>query len=595
MFLPTTIDETKRLGWNELDIILVTGDSYIDSPFIGTAVIGKVLVQAGYRVGVIAQPDISGLDDIGRLGEPRLFWGVTAGSVDSMVANTTALKKPRKSDDYTPGGENTRRPNRATIVYSNLIRRVSKNASGSTRPIVLGGIEASLRRVAHYDFWDDAVRRSVLFDAKADIILYGMAEKAVLEYAAAVRDGKDPRSVRGMCYIAKEPRQGYLELPAYETVAGDKAAFIQMFHTFYRNNDPVSAHGLYQKHGDRFLIQNPPALTETQTELDAIYGLDFERKQHPFYERQGKVKALETIGFSISTHRGCYGECNFCAIAVHEGTTVRWRSPESILAEAERLTHHPDFKGYIQDLGGPTANMYGFECDKKLARGICTTKRCVTPEVCPLMKVNHLPQIDLLQKVRQIPGIKKVFVASGIRYDMLLCDRAHGEDYLREIVTQHVSGQMKVAPEHTEENVLRYMGKPGSPALLEFKQRFDTLNREAGKRQFLTYYLIAAHPGCTEADMHRLRAFASQKLQIHPEQVQIFTPTPSTYSSLMYYTELDPFTGKPIFVEKEARRKERQKEIVTDKKTIKNFHHEGHDPAEAGGAGGIRRGLRKPL
>ena len=601
------MDEVKRLGWDGLDVILVTGDSYIDSPFIGTAVIGKVLAHAGYRVGVIAQPEISGVDDIGRLGLPRLFWGVTAGSIDSMVANYTALKKPRKSDDYTPGGQNTRRPDRATIVYSNLIRRFTKiggrafsppsppapvvlggivGRTGSptytSAPIVLGGVEASLRRVAHYDFWDDAIRRSVLFDAKADYLLYGMAEKAVLEFAAALRDGQTPHAIRGLSYIAKEPREGYLEVPSYETVAQDKTAFIEMFHTFYRNNDPISAHGLYQKHGDRYMIQNPPALTETQAELDAIYALDFERRQHPFYEQQGKVKALETIGFSISTHRGCYGECNFCAISVHEGTIVRWRSPESILAEAGRLAQHPDFKGYIQDLGGPTANMYGFECSRKLSKGICSAKRCVYPEVCPLMKVNHQPQIDLLRKVRQIPGVKKVFVASGIRYDMLLCDKEHGDDYLRAVVENHVSGQMKVAPEHTQEHVLALMGKPGNAPLLEFKRRFDELNRLAGKRQFLTYYLIAAHPGSSEADMQRVRTFASQKLQIHPEQVQVFTPTPSTYSSLMYYTELDPFTGKALFVEKDARRKERQKEIVTDKETRKTLHHEGHNPHSGG-------------
>jgi uncharacterized radical SAM protein YgiQ len=565
MFLPTTPQEVEQLGWNQLDIILVTGDSYIDSPFIGTAIIGKVLLNAGYRVGIIAQPDVSSVVEIGRLGLPRLFWGVTAGSVDSMVANTTALKKPRRQDDYTPGGENNRRPNRATIVYSNLVRRFSKTVAQTTPPIVLGGIEASLRRVAHYDYWEDAIRRSVLFDAKADYILYGMAEKAVLEFAAALRDGADPRHVRGLCYIAKEPPEGYLELPSFETVVRDKNAFIDMFHLFYRNNDSVSARGLYQKHAARFLVQNPPAPMETQAELDAIYALDFERRQHPYYEKQGKVKALETIGFSISTHRGCYGECNFCAISVHEGTTVRWRSPASILAEAEKLAHHPDFKGYIQDLGGPTANMYGFECGKKLTKGICTTKRCVYPDVCPLMKVDHQPQIDLLRKVRKIPGVKKVFVSSGIRYDMLLCDHDHGDQYLREVVSHHVSGQMKVAPEHTEDDVLQYMGKPGRASLLEFKHRFDDLNRQAGKKQFLTYYLIAAHPGSTEADMQRVRIFASRELRIHPEQVQVFTPTPSTYSSLMYYTGLDPFTRRPLFVEKDLRRKERQKAIVTNK------------------------------
>ena len=570
MFLPTTPSEVTALGWDGLDVILVSGDSYIDSPFIGVAVIGKVLVKAGYRVGVIAQPDPATDADISRLGEPRLFWGVTAGSVDSMVANYTALKKPRRSDDYTPGGENTRRPDRATIVYTNIIRRYSKRIHPyqPARPIVLGGIEASLRRVAHYDFWSDSVRRSVLFDAKADYILYGMAEKATLEFAARLRDGRLPHQVRGLCYIAKEKVAGYLELPAYETVQADKQAFIDMFHTFYRNNDPISGRGLCQKHGDRYLVQNPPALTETQAELDAVYALDFERAQHPYYEAQGPVKALETIRFSISTHRGCYGECNFCAIAVHEGRTVRWRSPASILDEAGRLTRHPQFKGYIQDVGGPTANMYGFECDKKLGKGACPAKRCLFPELCPLLEVDHRPQIDLLQKVRKLPGVKKVFVASGIRYDMVLGDALCGEAYLHEIVEHHVSGQLKVAPEHTENNVLDLMGKPGGESLLRFKSRFDSLSRLIGKPQFLTYYLIAAHPGCSAQDMLRLKQFTSEKLHVHPEQVQIFTPTPSTYSSLMYYTELDPFTRRPIFVEKDPKRKEHQKDIVTRKPAI---------------------------
>jgi uncharacterized radical SAM protein YgiQ len=567
MFLPTTLEEVKRLGWDGLDVILVTGDSYIDSPFIGTAVIGKLLVKAGYRVGVIAQPDPRTDDDISRLGEPRLFWGVTAGSVDSLVANYTALKKPRLSDDYTPGGENTRRPDRATIVYTNLIRRFSKRIrpGGTARPIVLGGIEASLRRVAHYDFWTDSVRRSVLFDAKADYILYGMAEKAVLDLVAALREGRDPREIRGLCYIAKEPRSGYLELPDYETVAQDKLAFIDMFHTFYNNNEPITAKGLTQKHGDRYLFQNPPAPYQTQAELDAVYALDYERAQHPYYEARGPVRALETIRFSISTHRGCYGECNFCAIAVHEGRTVRWRSQESILEEAEKLISRPDFKGYIQDVGGPTANMYGFECDKKLKNGICPAKRCLFPEICPLLEVDHRPQLELLRQLRRLKGVKKVFVASGIRYDMLLGDKVCGEDYLREIVDHHVSGQLKVAPEHTEKHILDKMGKPGSESLLKFKDKFDRFSRAAGKPQFLTYYLIAAHPGSTSQDMLRLKSFASEKLHVNPEQVQIFTPTPSTYSSLMYYTELDPFTRRPLFVEKDPRRKKHQKDIVTRK------------------------------
>ncbi len=561
MFLPTTLRECADLGWHQLDVILVSGDSYIDTPFSGTAVIGKVLVSAGYRVGVIAQPDIQSAEDITRLGEPVLFWGVTAGVVDSMVANYTATQKKRRSDDNTPGGINNRRPDRATIAYTNLIRRFYKN----TRPIVLGGIEASLRRVAHYDFWSDRVRGSILLDAKADLLFYGMAEKGIVELANCLRDGQDIHDIRGLCYLDRQARSGYLELPAYETVAGDKYAFIEMFHTFYRNNDPLTARGLIQRHGDRYLIQNPPALTPTQNELDSVYRLDFERAQHPYYERQGKVKSLETIQFSIQTHRGCYGECNFCAIAVHEGRTVSWRSPDSIVSEAERLAAMPDFKGIIQDAGGPTANMYGFECAKKLKSGVCIKKRCLYPEICNQMKVDHSQQIELLRRLRQVKSVRKVFVASGIRYDMVLADQAHGRDYLRAVVRNHVSGQMKVAPEHTENNVLRRMGKPGNDNLLRFKGMFEQMSAEAGKPQFLTYYLIAAHPGCSEEDMRRLRTFTSQKLNIHPEQVQVFTPTPSTYSSLMYYTEVDPFTGEKLFVEKESGRKERQKRIVVDK------------------------------
>jgi uncharacterized radical SAM protein YgiQ len=561
-FLPTTVEELAALKWNQLDVILVTGDSYIDSPYIGSAVIGRVLEQAGFRVGIIAQPDINSPADITRLGEPRLFWGVTGGSVDSMVANYTASKKRRKNDDYTPGGFNDRRPDRAVITYTNLIRRNYKN----TRPIVLGGIEASLRRVAHYDFWSDSVRRSILFDAKADYLMYGMAEQSILELAKALDAGSSVQQIRGLCYIAKESPQGdQINLPAYEDVIIDKAVFIQMFHDFYHNNDPLTAKRLVQRHSERFLVQNPPALYLSQKQMDVVYDLPFQRTQHPYYEKQGPVKALETIQFSISTHRGCYGECNFCAIAVHEGRTVRWRSPESIRQEAIKLTRLSDFKGIIQDVGGPTANMYGFECRKKLTRGVCEDKRCLYPVDCAALKPNHQPQIDLLRTIRSIPGIKKVFVASGIRYDMVLADEAHGNAYLKEIVENHVSGQLKIAPEHSEEHVLAKMGKPGRTGLIKFKKEFDDLSAKAGKKQFLTYYLIAAHPGCDEQDMRQMKRFASQELHISPEQVQIFTPTPSTYSSLMYYTGLDPFTMKPIFVERDQLRKERQKQIVVDK------------------------------
>jgi uncharacterized radical SAM protein YgiQ len=562
MFLPTTPQELHNLGWPRLDVILVTGDSYVDSPFIGVSVIGKVLLKAGYRVGIIAQPDVHSDADIGRLGEPALFWGVTGGSIDSMVANYTATKKRKRSDDLTPGGKNDRRPDRAAIVYTNLIRRFFKH----TRPIVLGGVEASLRRIAHYDFWSDRIRRSILFDAKADILVYGMAEKTVVALADRLRAGGDVEDIRGICYASQEKKAGYVELPSYEQVVEDKHAFIDMFHAFYRNNDPVTASGLCQKQDTRYLIQNPPAPYLTQDELDEVHEMDFEREHHPFYERMGSVRALETIKFSITTHRGCYGECNFCSIAVHQGRTVRWRSERSILAEAERLTQYPDFKGTIQDVGGPTANMYGFECQKKLARGSCEDKRCLYPEICPQLGVDHSKQIALLKKLRQVPGVKNVFVASGIRHDLVLEDERQGRRYLQEVVAHHVSGQMKVAPEHTEDHVLRRMGKPGVQPLLAFKNLFYRSTRAAGKNQFLTYYLIAAHPGCTERDMRRLKRFASRRLKINPEQVQVFTPTPSTYSSLMYYTEMDPWTGKKIFVEKEPAKRERQKAIVVEKR-----------------------------
>ncbi|KTB48735.1 YgiQ family radical SAM protein [Dehalogenimonas alkenigignens] len=565
MFLPTTKQELDALGWDRLDVILVTGDSYIDSPFIGIAVIGKMLARAGFRVGVIAQPDTHSAADITRLGEPRLFWGVSGGCIDSMIANYTSLKKKRRSDDYTPGGRNTRRPDRAAIVYTNLIRQHFKN----TAPIVLGGLEASLRRVAHYDYWDDRVRGSILFDAKADYLLYGMAEKATVELARTLNQVGDVRQIRGLCYIAGEAdtaavRKNYLELPPLDLVEEDKEAFTEMFYAFYQNNDPITARGLYQKHGNRYLVQNPPQPSMSQLELDAVFGLGFERAQHPYYETLGKVKALETIKFSILSHRGCYGECNFCAIAVHEGRTVQWRSEQSILAEARELTKYPDFTGFIRDVGGPTANMYGFECGQKLERGACPAKRCLYPEVCPSLEVDHSRQVSLLKKLRKIEGIKKVFVASGVRPDLVLADRQHGEPYLKEVVGHHISGQMKVAPEHSEDSVLRLMGKPPAASTLKFKSFFDKLSANAGKKQFLTYYLIAAHPGCTAADMKHLKSFADRNLHLNPEQVQIFLPAPSTYSSLMYYTGINPFTGKPIFVEKEPQLKNLQKDIIIE-------------------------------
>lgn len=565
MFLPTTIKEIKQLGWDHIDIILITGDSYIDSPFVGVALIGKLLLRTGYRVAIIAQPDVTSDTDICRLGEPRLFWGVSGGCIDSMVANYTATGKKRKRDDYTPGGINNRRPDRAVIAYSNLIRKYFKD----TRPIVLGGIEASLRRIAHYDFWSNKIRKSILFDAKANYLLHGMSERSVLELAACLKEGGNPEKIRGLCYISGEKPYGCLELPSFQESAEDKDAFTKMFHTFYRNNDPITASPLAQKQDTRYLIQNPPALQLSREELDSIYDIPYERELHPFYRKDGDVKALDTIRFSIATHRGCYGECNFCAIAVHEGRTVTWRSKRSIVNEAKRIASHPLFKGTIHDVGGPTANMYGIECSKKVDAGCCTDQQCISPKVCSGLSADHGEQISLLKELREIDGIKKVVVASGIRYDMILDDKQNGTRYLKELVKYHISGQMKIAPEHSEDKVLKMMGKPTSDSLLKFRDLFYKLTKEDGKKQFLTYYMIAAHPGCTQNDMTKLKTFALEKLKLLPEQVQVFTPTPSTYSTLMYWTERDPFTGEPCFVEKTFSGREKQKNVITGSRTNK--------------------------
>ncbi len=561
MFIPTTKAELKKLGWEQLDVILVSGDTYIDTPYNGIAIVGKILLDAGYKVGVIAQPDISSDADITRLGEPKLFWGVSAGLVDSMVANYTATKKFRKQDDFTPGITNNRRPDRASIKYVNHIRKNFKE----TVPIVLGGIEASLRRVAHYDYWTNKVRKSLLFDAKADVLVYGMAERTILELANAYKNGESHTEIQGLCYIAKESKEGFIELPSFDECKKDKKAFINMFHQFYNNNEPVISKGLCQLHDTRWLIQNPPQDYMSEKQIDSVYDLKYERDVHPFYKAQGDVKALQTIQFSVTTHHGCYGECNFCAISVHQGRTIRSRSQESVVNEIDEFKNHQDFKGVINDVGGATANMYGYECDKKMKHGVCIEKPCTSSTVCTTLKPDHKPQIQMLKEIRELPHVKKVFVNSGIRYDLINEDKKHGQEYLKTLVDHHISGQMKVAPEHTEDKILKLMGKPNKETLLNFKKNFDDLNKKSGKKQFLTYYLIAAHPGSQMDDMESLKTFANKELRLNPEQVQVFIPTPSTYSTLMYYTELDPWTRKPIFVEKDQNRKQDQKDMVTQK------------------------------
>jgi len=566
-FLPTTKEEMMQRGWDKLDVVLVSGDSYIDSPYIGVAVIGRYLESLGFRVGIIAQPDIKNTEDIKRLGEPLLFWGVSGGSVDSMVANYTASKKFRNNDDYTAGGVNNRRPDRAVLVYTNLIRQNFK----ATVPIVIGGIEASLRRVTHYDYWTNKLRKPILFDAKADILVYGMGENAIKELVFAFKEKKEYKDIRGICYIDKAPKEGYISLPTHATCLKDKEKYIDLFDDFYNHNDPISAKGLSQEVDGRYLIQNPPAHYLNEEEMDEVSALPYSRELHPYHAKEGKVKCLETIKFSVMTHQGCWGECNFCAIGVHQGRTIRTRSEKSIIQEIEHFTTYKDFKGIVSDVGGASANMYGYECNKKLNHGTCEHQRCVdTKRICKSMKPDHSRLINLLRSIRKIRGVKKAFVASGVRYDLINADKNNGYTYLKELVKHHISGQMKVAPEHTSPKVLEMMNKPAKEELIKFKALYDRMNKEEGKKQFLTYYLIAAHPASTMKDMEELKRFTRDELKMNPEQAQIFTPTPGTYSAVMYYTELDPKTRKPIFVEKDMHRKELQKRVVVEKEQIKH-------------------------
>jgi uncharacterized radical SAM protein YgiQ len=559
MFLPITIKEVEKLKWDSIDIIFVTGDAYIDSSYIGVAILGKFLLKEGFKVAIIPQPSLDN-DDIKKFGEPNLFWGVTSGSVDSMVANYTPLLKRRKSDDYTPGGENTKRPDRAIIKYVNLIRQHFKK----TKPIIIGGIEASLRRIVHYDFWSDSIKRSILFDSKADYLVYGMAELTILQIAKSLKNNLPLNNINGLCYISKEPRDGFIELPSYEQIISDNFKLIDSYFKLYENNDPINANGLIQKHGSRYLIHNPPMRHLSEKEIDEIYNLDFENKPHPIYNE--KIKAMDTISDSITTHRGCYGECNFCAIAVHQGTTIISRSQKSILEEISKIAKTTSFKGYIKDLGGPTANMYKIECEKKLKYGKCKDKKCIADGICRSMKVSHQEQLTLLKNASSIKEFKKIFIASGIRPDLIYEDKKYGNTYLKEILHNHVSGQLKIAPEHIDDNVLKLMGKPPQKQLLKkFASDFYKISKESGKKQFLTYYMIAAHPGCTFEQMKDAKSFMENDLKSRPEQVQIFTPLPLTISSLMYFLEYDPFTKRKIFVEKSHKGKSKQKDLFSTK------------------------------
>ena len=498
MFLPISRQEVEKLGWDYTDVILISGDAYIDSPFSGIAVIGKYLLKHGFRVAVISQPDIDCDKDITIFGEPRLFWGISAGCVDSMVANYTSSGKPRKQCDFTPNGINNKRPDRASIVYTTLIRRYFKN----TKPIVLGGIEASLRRIAHYDFKTDKVRRSILFDAKADYIIYGMGEVPVLELAKALDNNESVENIKGLCFISKDKVSDAVEMPSYEEVSTDKKAFYNMFKIFYNNSEAVSGKRLMQKTGDRYLIQNPPAYYDDNI-LDEISDIEYERAVHP--QIKGKIKAIDTIKTSIISHRGCFGGCSFCAIAVHQGRRVVSRSVASIEKEVKSMASKKWFSGTITDIGGPTGNMYMMKCKKMEKLGACTHKHCLYPEVCNGMNTDHAPLLNMLENIRNIKGVKNLFATSGIRADLAVNDKENGKRYISEIAKNYVSGQLKMAPESADLKVLKAMKKPDNSSFLEFCSLYKDYSKKYNKNQYISCYFIAAHPAESEKEAdHRV-------------------------------------------------------------------------------------------
>ena len=558
-FLPTSRSDLQARGWDSLDIILITGDAYVDHPAYGTAVIGRFLENAGFKVGVIAQPDCSTTDDFTRLGKPSLFFGVTAGNLDSMVANYTANKLPRSDDDYSPGGASGRRPDRATIIYTNKIRQ----AFGSI-PVVIGGMEASMRRLAHYDYWSDKVRRSILPDSKADILVYGMGETQVLQIAGRLRNGesiKNISDVRGTV-IARNSTEGledFIVIPSFEEVARDKTKFISAAKTLYYEADPVRGHTIVQQHNNRFVIELPPAKPLKTEELDGIYALPYTRRWHPSYDESGGVPGLETVRFSVISHRGCPGGCNFCSLYMHQGRILSSRSEISIINEIKKIASQEDFRGTITDIGGPTANMYAARCSSWEKAGACRNKRCLVPSRCPSLKPGYSNTLKLWQKALAIPKVKHVFVGSGIRYDLAADD---GSDaYLKALCSSHISGQLKVAPEHTESLVLGLMSKPEFGVYEEFTKRFGEANKKLLKKQYLVNYFITGHPGSGLAETLKM-ALKLESMGIRPEQVQDFIPLPMTISGCMYHTQIDPFTDKKIYVPKGARERRLQRALV---------------------------------
>ena len=555
-FLPVTLAECRARGWDAPDFVYVTGDAYVDHPSFGLAIISRVLERAGYRVAMLPQPDWHSCEDFQRFGRPRLGFLVTAGVIDSMVNHYTVAKKPRDRDVYSPGGKAGMRPDRATIVYANRIRQAYGNV-----PILLGGVEASLRRFAHYDYWDDRVRNSCLVDAGADVLMFGMGERSILRVAKWLEAGEPVSGMRipGTCVMVSEPPAGALALPAMEEVAADRAAYARAFKTQYDEQDPVRGRALCQKHGKRYLLQNPPDMPLSRQELDDVYALPYERAWHPMYDRDGGVPALAEVKFSIAHVRGCFGACSFCALTFHQGRIVTSRSKASVLREAKLLARSRDFKGYIHDVGGPTANFRRPACKGQLERGACKGKQCLFPKPCKNLDADHREYVDILRALRDVPGVKKVFVRSGVRFDYVLADKDGA--FLRELVAHHVSGQLKVAPEHISPRVLRCMGKPAPEVFERFARRFQQLNEELGLKQYLVPYFISSHPGCELADAVLLAEYIHDTGR-HPEQVQDFYPTPGTLSTAMFYTGLDPRDMSPVYVPRDPHEKAMQRALM---------------------------------
>ena len=552
-FLPISKEDMKERGWEQCDFIIVTGDAYVDHHSFGTAVISRVLEHAGYKVGIIAQPDWHSTDDFMKLGRPRLAFLVNAGNMDSMVNHYTVSKRVREKDLYSPGGKMGLRPDRATIVYCNKIREAYKNIN-----ICIGGVEASLRRFAHYDYWADKVRKSILTDSGADLLIYGMSEKQIVEVANYLNEGFEAKYIRhvpGTCYLADSLDEIYEEhivIPSYKEVSTDKIKYCEAFKITYQEQDPIRGKTIVQDQGDKFLVVNKPEVILNREELDAVYDLPFTKEYHPIYEEMGGIPALEEVKFSIVGSRGCFGNCSFCAITFHQGRAVQSRSEESIVKEAKEMTEMKDFKGYIHDVGGPTANFRKPACKHQLTIGACKTKQCLSPGVCKNMEVDHKEFLSVLRSVRSLPKVKKVFVRSGIRYDYVMADK--DDTFFKELVEHHVSGQLKVAPEHVSEEVLKHMGKPAGKTYEEFRQKLV-------KKKYIIPYLMSSHPGSTLKEAIKLAEYL-RDIKYQPEQVQDFYPTPGTLSTTIFYTGLDPITMKPVYVPKTKEEKAMQRALL---------------------------------